>query len=63
MLENGSEICSCKKTKCVRHGHCKECMEYHAEKNSLPRCKREKTGFWSRFSKKQKPLDMSSQDQ
>ncbi|MEL7569011.1 MAG: hypothetical protein AAGU14_00445 [Eubacteriaceae bacterium] len=39
LLENGLEICTCKKTKCVRYGKCVECMEHH--KKSLPACKRE----------------------
>ncbi len=44
MLENGSEICNCKKTKCARHGKCKECIEYHNQSRSLPLpyCKRPK---------------------
>lgn len=29
MLENGCEVCNCKKTNCIRHGKCKECIEYH----------------------------------
>lgn len=41
MLENGLEICSCKRTKCPRHGKCDECIEYHKEnKRYPPQCKR-----------------------
>ena len=39
MLENGLEKCTCPKTKCKRHGYCKDCIEHHTK--SLPRCKRE----------------------
>lgn len=45
MLENGSDACNCRKKKCVRHGNCAECMNFH--NNSLrhpePYCKRHKT--------------------
>lgn len=46
MLDNGMENCSCKKKKCVRHGNCKECIEYHNQSKSLrfPYCKRPKRG-------------------
>lgn len=42
MLENGCEVCNCKKTKCIRHGKCKECIEHHNRTKSLspPYCKR-----------------------
>ncbi|EGD46156.1 hypothetical protein Cpap_0450 [Ruminiclostridium papyrosolvens DSM 2782] len=46
MLENGSEVCSCKKIKCIRHGRCQECIAYHNGKNSLPRCKRKEANIW-----------------
>lgn len=44
MLENGSDVCNCKKTKCVRYGNCIECLEYHNNSKSLPLpyCKRPK---------------------
>lgn len=42
MLENGLDKCTCPKTKCIRYGKCKECIEKHKAKNNLPRCKREK---------------------
>ena len=45
MLENGSNACSCRKKKCVRHGKCNECIEYHKVKNHLPYCKRTKRSF------------------
>ena len=36
MLENGNKICNCKRKKCVRHGKCSECIEYHKNSKSLP---------------------------
>lgn len=43
MLENGSEVCNCTKKGCIRHGKCKECIEYHRVNNKrLPYCKRKK---------------------
>ena len=48
MLENGKNICTCKKTKCERHGKCKECIEYHNNSKRLPYCKRNK--LWSIFT-------------
>lgn len=44
MLENGSEICNCKRVKCGIHGKCSECIDHHekAKKKSLPFCKRVK---------------------
>jgi hypothetical protein len=36
MLENGLEICSCKRTKCPRHGKCDECIEYHKNNKRYP---------------------------
>ncbi|MGL5328716.1 MAG: hypothetical protein ACRDD7_05560 [Peptostreptococcaceae bacterium] len=32
--------CSCKNTKCTRHGNCKECIEHHKGKEKVPYCKR-----------------------
>lgn len=42
MLENGLEICNCKKKNCVRYGKCEECLEHHKNSKSLPLpyCKR-----------------------
>lgn len=40
LLENGLEICTCRKAKCIRYGKCADCIEHH--KKSLPACKREK---------------------
>lgn len=42
MLENGNIKCSCKNSKCIRHGNCKDCIEHHktTSKNKLPHCKR-----------------------
>ena len=42
MLESGLEKCNCKKTKCVRHGNCKECIDYHSQSKRypVPYCKR-----------------------
>lgn len=42
MLENGTDICNCKKKKCERFGKCNECIEYHKNSKRLPYCKREK---------------------
>jgi len=42
MLENGKEICDCKKIKCERHGKCKECIEYHKNHKRPVYCKRKK---------------------
>ena len=55
-LENGSDICSCKKVKCVRHGNCVECLEYHNKSKSrpIPYCKRSKKSVIQRFSGKNK---------
>lgn len=36
MLENGSDICNCKKTNCVRHSNCAECIEHHKESKRFP---------------------------
>lgn len=52
MLENGSEVCSCKKLKCVRHGKCDECIAYHKNKDQLPRCKRPKKSIFNFLKKK-----------
>ena len=49
MLDNGLDKCSCPKTKCVRHGNCKDCSEYHAK--SLPRCKRERKNILNKLFK------------
>lgn len=41
MLENGMETCNCSKKSCIRHGKCRECMEYHRLDNKrVPYCKR-----------------------
>ncbi len=42
MLENGLEVCNCKKKKCLRYGNCRECLEYHNvnKYHALPFCKR-----------------------
>lgn len=58
MLENGSDVCNCKKKKCVRHGICTECMNYHnnSARLSLPYCKRPKK------SKIQRMLGRSKKD-
>lgn len=41
MLENGLNKCTCKKNKCMRHGKCNECIEYHKNnKHYVPYCKR-----------------------
>ena len=41
MLENGKDICNCVKKSCIRHGNCKECIDYHkADNRRLPYCKR-----------------------
>lgn len=42
MLENGLDICTCRKKKCERHGDCKACIAYHQENryHALPFCKR-----------------------
>ncbi|MGL5750791.1 MAG: hypothetical protein ACRCXT_09710 [Paraclostridium sp.] len=42
MLENGMKVCSCKNTRCIRYGNCKECIEHHKthSNNKLPHCKR-----------------------
>lgn len=43
MLENGLEVCNCKKKNCVRHGKCAECLEHHrTNKRYPPYCKRDK---------------------
>lgn len=45
MLENGLEVCNCKKKSCERFGKCAECIEYHATKSKRypqPYCKRER---------------------
>lgn len=40
LLENGLEVCPCKRTQCQRHGKCAECIEHH-NKKLLPACMRE----------------------
>lgn len=40
MLENGLEVCPCKRKNCVRHSNCKECIEHHNSKKYVPYCKR-----------------------
>ena len=42
MLENGTDKCSCANVSCERNGKCKECKAFHAERESLTRCQREK---------------------
>lgn len=42
MLENGLEVCSCKKKSCARYGKCAECIEYHKTHKYEPYCKRKK---------------------
>lgn len=42
LLENGTEICNCVRTKCERHGKCAECLEHHKGKKQPPYCKRVK---------------------
>jgi len=43
MMENGLEICTCKRVKCERYGKCAECMEHHkTKKHNEPYCKRKK---------------------
>jgi predicted CXXCH cytochrome family protein len=37
--------CSCPKKKCVRHGKCQECHDYHGAKGKLPYCLRGKMGL------------------
>ncbi len=44
MLENGLEKCTCKRTKCERHGKCAECIAHHKNSRYPPQCKREKGG-------------------
>lgn len=36
------EDCPCAKVKCIRHGHCNECMARHADSKRLRACEREK---------------------
>lgn len=47
MLKNGTDQCNCKKTKCERHGNCKECMDYHksSKRYLVPYCKRPKKQY------------------
>lgn len=56
MLENGSDICSCKKKKCERFGKCNECIEYHSNSKSrpLPYCKRQKLNISDKLFSKEK---------
>lgn len=44
MVENGSDKCSCKRTKCERFGKCNECIDHHRQykRYPLPYCKRVK---------------------
>lgn len=49
MLENESNICSCKKEKCIRHGKCNECIEYHRKPGRLPYCKRPKFNLFNKL--------------
>jgi hypothetical protein len=51
MLENGSNICNCKKKKCERHGKCSECIEYHNNSKilPLPYCKRPKLNLLNKL--------------
>lgn len=49
MLENGSNICSCKKKTCIRHGKCSECIEYHRKSKRLPYCKRPKFSLFNKL--------------
>ncbi|WP_169738174.1 hypothetical protein [Clostridium akagii] len=44
MLENGKNICDCKNEKCIRHGKCSECIEFHRKLEQLPYCKKTKLG-------------------
>lgn len=44
MLENGLEVCNCKKKNCARHGKCAECLEHHKNnKKHPPYCKRKES--------------------
>lgn len=36
-----SSDCNCPKIKCKRHAICIECIEHHAKRGRLPRCKKE----------------------
>lgn len=56
MTENGNSTCTCKKKKCVRHGKCNECIEYHknSKRVSLPYCKRPKFNLISKLFGKKK---------
>lgn len=42
LLENGLEICSCKRKKCERFGDCTACISHHKthKRYPLPYCKR-----------------------
>lgn len=40
MLENGLDVCTCKRVRCERHGKCAKCIEHHNMKKSPPYCKR-----------------------
>ncbi len=46
MLENGLEVCSCKKKKCERYGKCTECIAYHKtnKRHTAPYCTRKSGG-------------------
>jgi hypothetical protein len=41
MLNNGTDKCSCPNTDCERNAKCKECLQYHKERNSKTRCQRD----------------------
>lgn len=43
-IEIAQSNCTCKRTKCERHGNCEECIAHHKEKETkyLPYCMREK---------------------
>jgi hypothetical protein len=34
--------CECVRTKCIRHGNCKLCIEYHKNKKYKTYCKKQK---------------------
>ena len=59
MLENGSNICNCKRKKCERHGKCSECIEHHKgyKRLPLPYCKGARFNLLNKLSDKNNSID------
>lgn len=56
MYANNLPECTCKKIKCVHHGNCKDCIEYHKNNkyHALPYCKRKENKQADKINRKSK---------